>query len=298
VITTAQQSQPSRLQDYLAIAKPRIAVMVLFTVAIGFVLGSQGTPDWLVLLHTCLGVGLAATASNALNQVIEQHSDGQMARTRLRPLPAGRLSRAEVTAFGVVLALASATYLALTVNWLTAGLTFLTILLYAGVYTPLKRYSEFCTAAGAVPGALPPVLGWVASGAPLNLQAGLLFSILLFWQFPHFLAIAWIYRRDYSAAGLKMLPSMGGSQAPGMWALGHAILLLPFSIGPWWTGLGGVPYLLTAALLGLLYCWASWCFLLDQNDATARRLLKTSFAYLPGVFLALLFDFVRLSSTP
>ena len=290
--------RPSRLQDYIAIAKPRIAVMVLFTVAIGFVLGSEGSPDWWALLHACLGVGLAATASNALNQVIERHSDGQMNRTKLRPLPAGRLTTLEVALFGVVLAITSAIYLALTVNWLTAGLTFLTILLYAGVYTPLKRYSEFCTAAGAIPGALPPVLGWVASGAPLNFQAGLLFSILLFWQFPHFLAIAWIYRRDYSAAGLKMLPSLGGPQAPGIWALGHAVLLLPFSIGPWWTGLGGVPYLLTAAILGLLYAWAAWGFLRDQNDVTARRLLKTSFAYLPGVFLALLFDFVRLSSTP
>jgi protoheme IX farnesyltransferase len=284
----------SRWQDYVQIAKPRIAVMVLFTVCVGFLLGSEGNLYWPALLHACVGVGLAATASNALNQVIEHESDGKMRRTRLRPLPAGRLSRNEVLLFGSTLAVVSTGYLWWTVNALTAFLTLSTIALYAGAYTPLKRHTAFCTAIGAVPGALPPVLGWVASGAPLDWRALALFGILFVWQFPHLLAIAWIYKDDYAGAGLKMLPANGRPRVTGWIAVGYALVLLPVSLMPRAMGLTGDVYAVTALLLGVMYALAAMHFLWHEDDVSARRLLRASFVYLPIVLVTLTVDHVRL----
>lgn len=280
----------SRLRDYVEIAKPRIAVMVLFTVCVGYVLGSEGVWQPLTLLHACLGVGLAATASNALNQVIERHSDARMRRTRNRPLPTGRLQTSEVLVFGLALALISTAYLFYFVNTITAFLTLSTIALYAGAYTPLKQRTAFCTAVGAVPGALPPVLGWAASGAPLDWRALALFAILFVWQFPHFLAIAWIYREDYSGAGLKMLPANGRRGVVGMIAVAYALILIPISLLPRHLGVTGNVYWLTALLLGVMYAVAAVQFLWKENDAMARRLLRASFIYLPILLLVLTAD--------
>lgn len=288
--TLPQATLQSRLRDYVEIAKPRIAVMVLFTVAVGYVLGSEGIWQPWTLLHACLGVGLAATASNALNQVIERHSDGKMRRTQSRPLPTGRLHTTEVLLFGLTLAVASTVYLTITVNVLTAFLTLATIALYAGAYTPLKQRTAFCTAIGAIPGALPPVLGWTAAGAPLDLRALALFGILFVWQFPHFLAIAWIYRDDYSGAGLKMLPANGRRGVVGCIAVAYALALIPVSLMPRHLGVTGDVYMITALLLGLMYAVAAVNFLWRENDASARRLLWASFAYLPTVFLVLTAD--------
>ncbi|MCA9087627.1 MAG: heme o synthase [Planctomycetaceae bacterium] len=292
--TLCPPTMASRIRDYVAIAKPRIAIMVLLTVCVGFVLGSEGVWQPWALLHACIGVGLAATASNALNQVIERETDGRMRRTRLRPLPTGRLQSNEVLLFGLSLAVLSTVYLLLTVNALTAFLTLATIALYAGAYTPLKRQTAFCTAIGAVPGALPPVLGWAAAGAPLDLRALALFGILFVWQFPHFLAIAWIYRADYSGAGLKMLPANGRRGVVGCIAVAYALVLIPVSLLPRHLGVTGDVYVLTAILLGLMYAVAAVNFLWQENDATARKLLWASFAYLPTLLLVLTVDHVCL----
>ncbi len=284
----------ARLRDYVEIAKPRIAVMVLFTVCVGYILGSAGVWQPVTLLHACIGVGLAATASNALNQVIERESDARMKRTRQRPLPTGRLQTGEVLLMGLSLAIVSTIYLWTFVNLTTACLTLLTIALYAGVYTPLKQRTAFCTAVGAIPGALPPVLGWVAAGAPLDWSAVALFGILFVWQFPHFLAIAWIYRDEYAGAGLKMLPANGRRAVVGWIAVAYAVVLIPVSLMPRYFGMTGNVYLVTALLLGLMYAAAAVQFLWQENDVTARKLLKASFIYLPTLLVVLAADHLRL----
>ncbi|MGH7201934.1 MAG: heme o synthase, partial [Planctomycetaceae bacterium] len=212
--TVTESARPlpvARLADYVELAKPRIAAMVLMTVSVGYVVGSRGRWDLVPLLHTLLGVGLVAAASSALNQFLERDTDRRMPRTAERPLPAGRLLAAEVLLLGLVAGTAGCVYLAVMVNPLTAALTGATLLLYVAAYTPLKRVTSLCTAIGAVPGALPPVLGWTAAGGAIDGGALSLFGILFLWQFPHFLAIAHLYRGQYADAGLKMLPTASRS---------------------------------------------------------------------------------------
>jgi protoheme IX farnesyltransferase len=280
-----------RLADYLTLTKPRISVLVLLTVSAGYALASadrwQGAP----LLHALCGISLVAAASSAFNQLLERDSDAQMMRTFGRPLPSGRLSAAEVFSFGVVTAIGGVVWLALFVNSATAFLAAITLVLYAGVYTPLKRRTSFCTAVGAIPGALPPVLGWAAAGAPLDAAAFSLFAILFLWQFPHFLAIAWIYRNDYSQAGLKMLPLRGQlPRVTGLMAVGYALVLVPLSLFPSACGLAGNAYLAIALVLSLAYLAAAVHFAARESLSTARQLLWTSLVYLPMLLVALVWD--------
>ncbi|MBC8114429.1 MAG: protoheme IX farnesyltransferase, partial [Candidatus Saccharimonas sp.] len=196
-----------RVADYTQIAKPRISLMVLLTVTVGYLLGIDGAWSAVTLFHAWFGIALVAMGSSALNQWFERETDGRMRRTMNRPLPSGRLRPAEVLTLGIVCGVVGTVYLAAFVNGPTAALTALTFVLYAGVYTPLKRVTSLCTAVGAIPGALPPVLGWLAAGGRLDWTAGSLFGLLFLWQFPHFLAIAWLHKDDYCAAGLRMLPA-------------------------------------------------------------------------------------------
>ncbi|MCB9950535.1 MAG: protoheme IX farnesyltransferase [Planctomycetaceae bacterium] len=292
--TVVPASATSRFADYMEIAKPRIALVVLFTVTVGYLLGAEGTWDLLVWLHTCVGVALAATASNALNQYIERHSDARMQRTKLRPIPAGRLPAREVLVVGLVLAVISPLYLLFFVNAQTALLTFATIALYAGAYTPLKSRTAFCTAVGAIPGALPPVLGFAASGAALDWRAVVLFSVLFVWQFPHFLAIAWIYKKDYQTAGLQMLPANGKRYVAGCIAVAYALVLIPISMLPKQLGLSGEIYAWTALLLGVMYLIASVKFLLKEDETSARGLLRASFIHLPVLLFVMTADHIWL----
>lgn len=285
----------SRVSDYLEIAKPRISLMVLLTVSVGYVLSLESAASFLPLLHACVGVTLSAIGASAVNQWIERITDGRMRRTMNRPLPAGRLAPAEVLVFGLTCAVVGFGYLLLTVNVQTACMTGLTFLLYAGVYTPLKRVTSLCTAVGAIPGALPPVLGWLAAGGQFDGMAFSLFAILFLWQFPHFLAIAWMYRDDYCAAGLRMLPA--GRSMPhvtGLLAVCYALGLIPISLLPAYFGAAGTLYAVVAVTLGIAYLVASIRFAWDETRASARRVLMTSLVYLPLLLLVLTWDHLRL----
>jgi heme o synthase len=284
----------ARLADYLELTKPRISAMVLVTVTVGYTLATHGQWQWSVLLPALVGIALVASASSAWNQWYERHSDARMDRTANRPLPAGRLTGAEVLMFGLLCAVAGGVLLAMVVNVATAVLTLLTLLLYVGVYTPLKRHTSLCTAIGAIPGALPPVLGWTAGGEALDTGALALFAILFLWQFPHFLAIAWLYRQQYDGAGLKMLPRNRTTRVVGLLAVTYAAVLIPASLLPQAATLAGDLYLVAAIGLGLMYLAAAIGFAWQETRVSARRLLFASLIYLPALLLLLTFDHLRL----
>lgn len=283
----------TRLSDYVELTKARIAVMVLISVSVGFALASGSTVPLPLLAHALFGIALVAAASSALNQFLERETDRLMPRTADRPLPSGRLSAMEVLGFGISAGVAGVVYLAFLVNWLTALLTGLTLLVYVFVYTPLKRSTSLCTAVGAIPGALPPVLGWTAAGGALNMEALSLFGILFLWQFPHFLAIGWLYREQYGRAGLKMLP-FARSQVTGFLAVGYALALLPVSLLPSLCGLAGNTYFLAALILGIGYLLCAVRFMREECPRTARGLLWSSLLYLPILLFALTWDHFRL----
>lgn len=282
-----------RLGDYLELTKPRISVLVLVAVSVGFALGSQGMVQFPLLAHALFGIALVAAGSSALNQFLERETDRLMPRTARRPLPSGRLMAGEVLTFGLLSGVLGVLYLATFTNVLTALLTALTLLVYVFLYTPLKRTTALCTAIGAIPGALPPVLGWTAAGGGLNIEAFCLFAILFLWQFPHFLAIAWIYREQYSKADLHMLPSRRQG-VTGFLATGYALTLIPVSLLPARYGLAGDAFFLTALILGLGYCLCAVRFMRSETSQTARGLLWSSLLYLPLLLFALTWDHFRL----
>lgn len=295
VAVAAPSVAVSRLADYIEIAKLRISLMVLMTVSVGYVLALQEAASYVPLLHACLGVSLSAIGASAINQWIEQKTDGRMRRTMNRALPAQRLAPAEVLTLGLVCAIVGSGYLLMTVNVTTAAMTFLTFVLYAFVYTPLKRVTSLCTAVGAIPGAMPPVLGWLAAGGQLDWMAFALFGVLFLWQFPHFLAIAWMYKDDYCAAGLRMLPA--GKSMPhvtGLLAVCYALGLIPVSLLPTYIGGAGLVYATVAVILGIAYLVASIGFAWDETRASARRVLLTSLVYLPLLLAVLTWDHLRL----
>jgi protoheme IX farnesyltransferase len=295
VAVVAPSVAVSRLADYTEIAKLRISLMVLMTVSVGYILALQEAASYVPLLHACLGVSLSAIGASAVNQWIERKTDGRMRRTMNRALPAQRLAPAEVLTLGLICAIVGSGYLLMTVNVMTAAMTFLTFVLYAFVYTPLKRVTSLCTAVGAIPGAMPPVLGWLAAGGQLDWMAFSLFGVLFLWQFPHFLAIAWMYKDDYCAAGLRMLPA--GKSMPhvtGLLAVCYALGLIPVSLLPTYFGGAGLVYATVAVILGIAYLVASIGFAWDETRASARRVLLTSLVYLPLLLAVLTWDHLRL----
>jgi protoheme IX farnesyltransferase len=281
-----------RAADYLELTKPRVIVLVLFTVAAGVLLAGGADFHFLVLLHTVLGTALVAAGASALNQWLERHSDACMRRTENRPLPSGRLQPVEVFLFGAVLGAVGVAYLALTLPRPGAAVVAaLTFVLYVAVYTPLKRYTPLNTLVGAVPGALPPLIGWVAAGGELTAEAGVLFLILFLWQVPHFLAIAWIYRDEYARAGLRMLPVLDKSgRRTGLQMTVYCVALLAVSLQPVLLGRAGVLYLAGAILLGLTFLGSAVGFQRTQSLSEARRVLRVSLLYLPGLLALLLLD--------
>lgn len=285
----------SRIADYRELAKLRIALMALITVSVGFLLAAPAGRSLTTLLHALVGVGFVAAASGALNQYVERKSDARMIRTANRPLPAGRIAPGEALAFGLITGAIGTAYLAWFVNGPTAILSAATLLLYVLAYTPLKRMSSVCTLVGAVPGAMPPVLGWAAAGGGPIAGPISLFGILFLWQFPHLFAIAWLYRQQYADAGLHMLPGQfPRRRLTGFLAVSTAVLLLPVSLLPWMAGLASLGYAVPAGLLGAAYLYFSLLFLRDESVRTARRLLWSSLLYLPLLLAALSFDHVRL----
>jgi heme o synthase len=281
-----------RWADYLALAKPRVAVLVLFTVGAGGLLASGPAVPLALLVHAVLGTALVATGASALNQWLERDSDARMRRTRSRPLPAGRLAPREVLAFGVLLGLGGVLYLLVALPSPCAGLlAAFTFLAYVCVYTPLKRVTTLNTLVGAVPGAMPPVIGWCAVRGEVTPEALTLFVILFVWQVPHFLAIAWIYREEYARAGLWMLPVIdpeGAATARQM--VLYCLALVCASLGPILLGSGGLFYAGGALLLGLYFTARAAGFHAERSTRQARKVLRASLVYLPGLLLVLIAD--------
>jgi protoheme IX farnesyltransferase len=279
-----------RLADYVQLTKPRIAILVLFTVAAGALLAGGLHVNGLVLFHVLFGTALVAAGASALNQFIERRSDARMARTENRPLPAGRLSPAEALLFGAALGLGGVAYLALTLPWAAAVVAAATFALYVGVYTPLKPRTTLNTLVGAVSGALPPLIGWAAVRGGLTREALPLFLIVFLWQLPHFLAIAWVYRDQYAAAGLRMQPVADRTGRGAGWRMvGWCLALVPASLAPLAFG-AGPAYAVGAVLLGLGFLASAVGFLGGPSVPQARRVLRVSLFYLPGVFALMLLD--------
>jgi protoheme IX farnesyltransferase len=280
----------SRAADYLELTKPRVAVLVLFTVAVGACLASRDGPDLACLLHTLIGTALVAAGASALNQLLERHSDALMRRTENRPLAAGRLQPVEVLFFGFGLGLGGLSYLAVLVQQpLAVAVAAVTFISYVFLYTPLKRVTSLNTLVGAVPGALPPVIGWTAVQGALSLEAVALFLIIFVWQIPHFLAIAWIYRDDYARAGLRMLPVLDerGTRT-GNQMVSFCLALLPVSLIPLAVHMAGPVYLIGAVLLGTYFLGGAVAFCRRHSVAQARRVLRASLIYLPALLGLLL----------
>jgi heme o synthase len=280
-----------RLMDFVLLTKPRVAVLVLFTVAAGALLAGGLHVNGLVLFNVLLGTALVAAGASTLNQLIERRSDAHMRRTENRPLPAGRLQPLEVLVFGILLGAGGVTYLALTLNhWAAAATAAATFFLYVGVYTPLKSRTTLNTLIGAVPGALPPLIGWAAVRGGLTWEAAPLFLIVFLWQVPHFLAIAWIYRDQYARAGLRMQPCYDPTGRGAGWRMvGYCLVLLPVSLAPLLFG-GGLMYGAGAGLLGVGFLASAVGFLGAPSKPSAWRVLRASLLYLPGVFALLLLD--------
>jgi heme o synthase len=284
----------SRLAAYVSLTKPRLVLLVLVTVAVGFLLGprvSASHATFLSLAATLVGTGLVAGGAGALNQWLERDRDARMRRTSSRALPSGRLAPPEAAVFGGLLALLGTSVLLIWANLLAAEIALVTFLLYVFVYTPLKTRTTLNTVVGAIPGALPPVIGWAAATGRLGVEAWALFLIVFLWQFPHFLAIAWIYRDDYQRAGFRML-TVGDPRGrmTGGQAVSYALALVPAGLLPAIVGLAGPVYFGGALFLGLAYLFAAARFWLEASDRRARRLLRTSFLYLPTILLLLLLN--------
>jgi protoheme IX farnesyltransferase len=276
----------SRAKAFFALTKPRMVLMILVTTCVGFFLGSSGTVETLRLIHTLLGTALAAGGALALNQFLERDLDAKMERTRLRPLPAGRLQPAEALAFGTTVAVGGLVYLGLTVNALSGLVTAFTVVSYLFVYTPLKRRTSLCSLLGAIPGALPPVTGWVAARGGFGPGAWVLFAILFLWQMPHSLAIGWLYRTDYARAGIRLLPVVEPDGcSTGRQIVSNCLALLAAGLLPTLIGLTGPVYFLGAAALGtgLLVCGV--VLAVSRSAADARRLVFASLVYLPALLV-------------
>ncbi len=281
-------SHPS---DWKELTKPRILFMVLVTAAFGAYVAEGGVPSLLLLGALLVGTGLLAGGASALNQVWERDTDARMARTANRPLPTGRISPEAAIAFGLAMSLAGVVTLAAGTNLLTAGVGLASLLSYVLVYTPLKRKTSLSTVVGAVPGALPPVMGWVAVTGSLDLGAAVLFGILFLWQMPHFLAIAWLCREDYAAAGFPMLPVVEpDGRSTGRQTILYALALLPVSLMPATLGLGGSIYFVGALVLGLIFLGFSIAFSRAFSMRAARRLMLASIVYLPALLVVMVLD--------
>lgn len=285
----------SGVQTYLELTKPRITWLIVMSTAIGYFFGHSG--PWLIwqVVHTLFGTALMASGTAALNQWYEREADRHMRRTQMRPLPSGRLQPKQVLWFGIGLAVLGSLELGFGVNLLTSGLCLATLALYLFAYTPLKQKTWWSTTVGAFPGAMPPLIGFAGAANKLTPEALVLGAILFLWQFPHFYAIAWMYREDYSRAGIRMLPVVepdGGSTARQI--VLYSLLLIPISLLPKWMGMTGSIYMIGALVLGLCFLYSGVRVSLDRTKLRARRVLLTSVVYLPVLYVLMVLDPVRL----
>jgi len=276
------------IRDLVELVKARLTLLVLLTTAVGFYLGADGPVNFAALLHTVFGTAAAAAGAAALNQWWEHQLDALMQRTRSRPVPAGRMRPMEALIIGAALSIFGVAYLAFVCNALSAVLGAITIIIYVFAYTPLKRVSTFNTALGAVPGALPPMIGWASARGTLNAGAWMLFAILFFWQLPHFFAIAWMYRDDYARAGFQMISTddRTGERSASQ-SVFFCMILFVIAGLPAFLGIATVFYLLAELILGGIFLAAAMRFLKTRAPSDARRLFITSIIYLPLLLGAL-----------
>ena len=282
---------PSAWADYLQLTKPRLNLLVVLTTLAGYYLGMDDTSEAATLVHTVAGTTLVAGGASVLNQLWEIDTDRLMHRTRKRPLPDARLSPRPALWFGVVLVALGLAQLWVYANPLAASVAFATVLSYIVVYTPLKRVSSLSTIVGAVPGALPPLIGWAAATNTLSLGGWVLFGIVFLWQMPHFLAIAWMHRDDYAKAGMPLLPVIEpDGRSTGRQAVLFAAATIPVSLLPTVIGLAGPRYLAAAIVLGVIVLWLAFEFAATRTHASARRLFFATIMYLPLLWGALVAD--------
>ena len=294
--TRAQERHSGRstlLSDYWSLTKPEVNFLILITTFVGFYMASASDRRFSVagLFNTLLGTLLVASGTGTLNQYLERNFDAQMRRTARRPAAAGRLNPSAVLAFGTALAVTGTIYLAIAVNLLASVLATLTLLTYLFVYTPLKRRTPLCTLVGAFPGAMPPLIGWAAASGTLTLQAWTLYALLFLWQFPHFMAIAWMYREDYDRAGYLVLPQDGSARARfvNCQTLLPLLALAPLSLLPGLAGASRTYYWIGALFLSLGFLYYGTQFVWNKSGSTARRLLAASILYLPFLFVLIVF---------
>lgn len=281
----------AKLADYAQLIKLRLAIIVVFSAGIGFLFGNSGAMDWGGFFLVMLGGFFITGAANALNEVIEKDFDKLMSRTENRPLPSNRMSVMEALLIAGILSIAGLFLLAFFFNVLSALIGALSLLIYAFIYTPLKRYSSFAVFVGAIPGALPPLIGWVAATGSLHFFALLLFTIQFLWQFPHFWAIAWIAHDDYSRAGYDLLPSKGGKcRESAIMNIIYSGILIPASLMPYLFGYTGWISAIVLGVAGSIFMYQSFKLFKDLTDQSARKLMFGSFFYLPVVLLALIID--------
>ncbi|MFN8058734.1 MAG: heme o synthase [Vicinamibacterales bacterium] len=275
----------SRAADFVALTKPRLNMLVLATAAVGYYLGDPPPLDVVRCLHAVIGTALVAGGSAAFNQAFEPRHDALMMRTRLRPVPDGRVGVGEALVFATVLSIAGLAELALGTNLLTAGVALVTLGVYVVVYTPLKSRTAFSTVVGAIPGALPPMIGWTAATGVLSREAWILFGVVFLWQLPHFLAIAWMFRDDYARAGFPLLPVVErDGRTTAYQVMTYASALLPVSLLPTLVGLAGRTYFMGALALGVALLAVAMRFAFARNRVNARLLFFASIVYLPLIF--------------
>jgi heme o synthase len=276
---------------YVVLMKPDVTFLVVITTVAGFYLGSRGPMDWMRLLHTLCGTMLVAGGTAALNQYVERDMDAVMRRTASRPLPSGQLQPREVLFFGISTIILGAAWLVLAVNGLAALLALATSLLYLGAYTPLKTRTTLATAVGAIPGALPPLIGWAAATGSLSLGAWVLFGILFFWQFPHFMAIAWMYREDYARAGILMLPVVDKKgDATFRQIVCTSTILVWVSVLPSVMGMAGLRYFFGALVLGMFLLQVSLWANRSRTNVRAKWLMHATVAHIPLLLAWMIFD--------
>lgn len=284
-------SARDRLAAFLELTKPRITFLIVLTAAAGFALGSTASVDYALLSKAMFGIALLSSGIATLNQYMERDLDLLMRRTANRPLPSGKLMPWEALTFGVTLTVLAEIYLSVFVNPLTGLLGLTVIAGYLFAYTPLKTRTSLSTMVGAFPGAVPPLIGWAAARGTIGLEAWVLFAILFLWQFPHFLAIAWMYREDYSRAGILMLPVVEpDGRVTGQQIVVYTLMLLPVSLLPTVLGISGKIYLYGAIVLGLLFLYSSVRAAFSKSRQEARRLLLASVIYLPLLFILMVIN--------
>jgi len=289
-----------RVRDYNQLLKPNLSGMVVFSSVIGYLMAPNIDFRWLDMrtwqhIITLFAGGMLVTGgANTINQILEKDSDALMQRTRLRPLPDGRMHQIEAWVFAICTGLAGAALLSFYFNIQAGLLSFFSLLLYAFVYTPLKKVHPIAVLVGAVPGALPPLIGWVAATGTLSLGGWILFMLQFFWQFPHFWAIAYVAFDDYNLAGIRMLPTREKeTKFTGFQCMIYSFALIPMAIMPYYTGLTGLGGMIVCLLAGVMYLTASIVFFKNNDYKSARRVMFASFIYLPTILLALIIDKIQ-----